>query len=288
MFIVIIDAYSKWPEVKIMNSTTATATISVLRELFSRFGLCEQLVCDNGPQFTSSDFKEFMRSNGIKHITSAPFHPSTKGLAEWFVQTFKQALRAVKDSSSLQKQLDQFLLSYRNAEHSTTHESPSMLFLGHPLRSRLDLPKPDVHNTVENQQASQMQYRGRKALVSKERSFQPGDHVLARDYRGNGNKWIPSVIKNRLGSVSYLVEPNDGNGVLWRRHIEQLKKCHVPANQEELLSNVPQVYPDLVTQNYDHVSDNQVIVDPTSDSHFVIQHDNLLILYVEFIIFLKD
>ena len=96
------------------------------------------------------------------------------------------------------------------------------------------------------------------------------------------------MIKNRLGSVSYSVEPNDGNGVLWRRHIEQLKKCHVPANQEELLSNVPQVYPDLVTQNYDHVSDNQVIVDPTSDSHFVIQHDNLLILYVEFIIFLKD
>ena len=143
-----------------------------------------------------------------------------------------------------------------------------MLFLGHPLRSRLDLLKPDVRTTVENQQASQMQYRGRKALVSKERSFQPGDHVLARDYRGNGNKWIHSVIKNRLGSVSYSVEPNDGNGVLWRRHIEQLKKCHVPANQEELLSNVPQGYPDLVTQNYDHVSDNQVIVDPTSDNEY--------------------
>ena len=68
MFIVIIDAYSKWPEVKIMNSTTATATISVLRELFSRFGLCEQLVSDNGPQFTSSDFKEFMRFQMVLSI----------------------------------------------------------------------------------------------------------------------------------------------------------------------------------------------------------------------------
>ena len=68
MFFLVTDAHSKWPEVNIMSSTTAVRTISVLREMFSRLGIPEQLVSDNGPQFLSDEFKQFMTTNGIKHI----------------------------------------------------------------------------------------------------------------------------------------------------------------------------------------------------------------------------
>ena len=56
-FLLVVDAHSKWPEVFKMANTTALKTISVLRNLFASYGLPEQIVSDNGPQFTSQDFK---------------------------------------------------------------------------------------------------------------------------------------------------------------------------------------------------------------------------------------
>ena len=82
MFFLIIDAYSKWLEIFLMPTTTSTKTIETLRSLIARYGLPEQVVSDNGPQFTSDEFKGFCKSNGIRHITSAPYHPSTNGAIE--------------------------------------------------------------------------------------------------------------------------------------------------------------------------------------------------------------
>lgn len=84
MFLVVIDAHSKWPEVAVMKSTSLDKTIEELRSIFSRFGLQQQLVSDNGPQLVSEEFKAFMEENGIQHIKSAPYHPATNGLAERF------------------------------------------------------------------------------------------------------------------------------------------------------------------------------------------------------------
>ena len=89
-----------------MSSTTSLKTIEELRKLFGRYGLPKQLVTDNGPQFISSEFREFMKSNGIKHIRSAPYHPSSNGQAEWFIQTFKRAMEA---NRHLQIPLQQWL-----------------------------------------------------------------------------------------------------------------------------------------------------------------------------------
>ena len=82
MFFNIVDAHSKWPEVIMMSSTTAQQTIETLRSIFSHFGLPEQLVSDNGWQFTFNEFAEFMKGNKIKHILSFPYHPTSNGLAE--------------------------------------------------------------------------------------------------------------------------------------------------------------------------------------------------------------
>ena len=66
-FLLTMDAHSKWPEVFEMTQTSTWQTIGVLRQLFSRYGLPQQVVSDNGPQFTSEEFATFMRANGIKH-----------------------------------------------------------------------------------------------------------------------------------------------------------------------------------------------------------------------------
>ncbi len=104
-----------------MSSNTSTKTIEVLRTLFSRYGLPEQVVSDNGPQFTSDEFAQFMKSNGVKHIRTALYHPSSNGQAERFVQTFERAMKAgERDEPSLSARLSQFLLTYRSTPHATT------------------------------------------------------------------------------------------------------------------------------------------------------------------------
>ena len=72
MFLIDIDAHSKWVEVVPTDSSTSSKTIDILLTIFARFGLPKQIVSDNAPNFTSDEFKNFMRSNAIKHITSAP------------------------------------------------------------------------------------------------------------------------------------------------------------------------------------------------------------------------
>ena len=126
--LVLTDAHSKWPEVAVMDSTTSTKTITVLREIFARFGLPRQVVSDNGPQFTSSEFQQFISSNLVKHITTAPYHPSSNGAAERMVQTVKQAVRAgLQRGDSLEQSLAAFLLRYRAIYTSCCNRSFSQL-----------------------------------------------------------------------------------------------------------------------------------------------------------------
>ena len=214
MFLVIVDAYSKWPFVIPTQSTTSTATINILQSIFASEGIPLQLVSDNGPQFVSEEFETFLKRNGVKHIKSAPYHPSSNGLAERFVQTFKQGLKAARKGST-QTKLANFLLAYRNAPHSTTGVSPATLFRGHNLRSRLDLIKPQIRATVNNKQADQAATR----KTGEPRKFTVGQAVSVRDYRGK-QKWIPGIVKAQTGPVSYQVQV--GSQMVWRRHVDQL------------------------------------------------------------------
>ena len=90
MFFVIVDAHSKWAKVIEMKSTTAAATITQLRQLFAPYGLPEQVVTNNGPQFSAGEFNSFLKSNGVKHIQCISYHPSSNGAVEHFIQTFKR------------------------------------------------------------------------------------------------------------------------------------------------------------------------------------------------------
>ncbi|XP_062606962.1 uncharacterized protein K02A2.6-like [Saccostrea cucullata] len=216
MFPIVVDAHSKWPEVFKMNKTTSTHTIEVLRTLFARNGLPEHLISDNGPQFIAEEFQQFMKSNGIRHSTSSPYHPRTNGLAERFVQTFKSAMKSAKyDEGSIQKKLCNFLIAYRSTPQSTTGESPAQMFLGRNLTTKLDRAKPSLTRTVD-----QSQERMRSKITTTPRKFNIGDHVLVRDYRKGDHKWISGIIHRITGPISYEVEVSSGN--VWRRHVDQI------------------------------------------------------------------
>lgn len=220
MFLVVVDAYSKWPEVIPVSSTTSSSTNEVLRDLFARLGIPEQIVSDNGTRFVSEEFKAFVRSNGIHHITSAPYHPATNGLAERAVQTFTQALLSMYQSlKPVKEKLATFLIAYRNSPHSTTGLNPAQLLLGRPLRTCLDLVKPNLNRKMVNQQ-HQQSIRAANEKGRQRRQLEVGVSVMSRHYRGD-LKWRSGLIVNKTDPLMYEVQV--APWIIWRRHIDQLK-----------------------------------------------------------------
>lgn len=156
IFLVVIDAYSKFLEVIPMTSTTSSTTISQLRKIFARYGLPVVFVTDNGRQWTSDEFSKFMSNNRIKHSLTAPYHPATNGAAENAVNSLKKCCKIAKESNlDVETAIDRFLFDYRNSQHCTTCESPSKLMFGKRLRTRLYLIRPSIseiwQRNVENQ-----------------------------------------------------------------------------------------------------------------------------------------
>ena len=266
-YLVVVDAYSKFPEVVKMNSTTVRTTITALRDIFSRHGLPEIIVSDNGPQFTAKEFQQFCSNNGILHRTSAAYKPSTNGQAERVVQILKSAIRQAQlTNTDVATVLAKYLLVYRNTPHSTTGESPSMLLMGRRLRTRLDLLTPSVEKHVESRQYSTMVSRTAKRGL---RQFNAGDTVLARNY-GRGEKWVRGIISEVLGSRHYMVKVAGG---LWKRHVDQLLSRPVevtPASNSsefEQHCSVPFETPSNMDQSGDIVPDSTIPstpVPPTS------------------------
>ncbi|KAF2884700.1 hypothetical protein ILUMI_21497 [Ignelater luminosus] len=138
---------NKWPEIFRMPNITTESTIKKLSETFSRWGLPEHIVSDNGPSLVSLQFKKFLEQNGINHITSSLFHSATNGAAENLVRSFKKGLKA---ATFKQQGIDpnliisRYFLNYRSAVHSTTNETPVILMLGKTLGTCFDLIKPDT------------------------------------------------------------------------------------------------------------------------------------------------
>ena len=155
-----------------MSSITASATIQCLRNIFAQFGIPENVVSDNGPTFTSMEFKQFLQRNGVRHITSPPYHPASNGLAERAVQIFKHSIAKLTDRTN---KIARFLFTYRITPQSTTGMSPSELLLRRRLKSALDLMKPNLQHQVEKEQERQNIAHDRRAV---NRTFNIGEKVM--------------------------------------------------------------------------------------------------------------
>ena len=126
-YLVVVDYFSRYPEVMQLTSTTSS---SVIRALKARHGLPETLISDNGPQYTSWEFVNFVKEYNIQHVTSSPHFPRSNGLAERTVQTIKGSLKKSKD-------LYMTLLTYRTTPLSWCSVTPAELLMGRCLRTNL-------------------------------------------------------------------------------------------------------------------------------------------------------
>lgn len=222
-FLILVDAFSKWPEVHLMKNITTETTINKLREIFSTFGLPQILVTDNATTFTSFKFQNFLKVNGIIHKTIAPYNPSTNGQAERFVQTLKKSMKnMVADGDDLNLALQKFLLSYRVSAHQGTGISPSARMFGRKIRTRLDQIHPD-YITQKHYYKINDNNRCRNLKV--------GERVIARNYLGE-NKWCFGTIERVIGKLHYSIRLD--SGIMWKRHINQLRIVETPNSTSDL------------------------------------------------------
>ena len=223
MILVLIDAHSKWIEAIHTPHSTSSCVIEELREKFAQFGIPETIVTDNGTCFTSTEFETFLSDNGIRHLTTAPYHPASNGLAERAVQIVKKGLKKNK-KGSFRTRLSRTLFSYRLTPQTTTSVSPAELLLNRRPRSKLDLLRPSLAERVERRQQLQKEHYDNR---SKERVFSVGTKVWVCNVQ-RGNRWLPGTILSKRGSVTYLVELEIGRVRMC--HADQMRVRTVQAD----------------------------------------------------------
>ena len=205
--------------------------ISFLSTLWSREGYCDELVSDNGPQFTSAKFEKYLSGRGIQHRKSSLYWPRGNAAVERFNRTLKTWLLEAAQQPSRTSQVfaahvKRRLALYRAAPHCTTGMSPSESL--HSRRMRLDLPvmsadsapDADLRARVQTQQRRNARNYNRRRGV-REPSIQPGDMVRVRrpghtpknmSRFGPAQKWSVAPAMQR----SYCPTERDGTRLTWR------------------------------------------------------------------------
>lgn len=230
LYLIVVDAHSKWLEIVPVSSTSSQVTVNALRRIFITHGLPRTIVSDNATTFTGDVFQVFCKENGIRHLTTAPYHPATNGLAERAVQTFKNAMKKMIADGKRDHllNLQKFLFTYRNTPHPTTSRTPSELLMGRRVRTKFDLLRPCVATPALKAQAAQ---KAAHDVHVRDAHLSEGQQVLARDFTAASSKWQPGKLVNQR-LASFDVELADGGVV--RRHAEQLIPAtpHPPAAAE--------------------------------------------------------
>ncbi|KAL5515496.1 hypothetical protein EMCRGX_G000670 [Ephydatia muelleri] len=186
------------------------------------------------PTFSSSEFEEFVKRNGFRHIRVAPYHPASNGAAERAVQTLKEYLS--KTRGDLETRLSRFLFQYRLTPHTSTGLSPAELLFGRRPKSHLDFIHPDLSARVTLQQERQHLASESGASI---RAFLSGDKVYVRNFSPSTSssvKWLPGVVTSLAGPRSVRVALEDGTVV--RRHFDHVKFRVLPPPHPDQSSTV--------------------------------------------------
>lgn len=191
--LVVIDAYSRFPEVEIVTSTSAKSTIPKLEGIFARHGIPEILISDDGPPFSSSDIRDFMSENGPVHRRITPLWPQANAQAETFMKPLTKAIHsAVIEKKPRRKELNRFLLNYRATPHSTTQLAPAQMLFNRSINTKL--PQFTTENSSATHQElvhrdafdkGKMKENTDRAKRAKTSEIIMGDTVLVKQHKQN-------------------------------------------------------------------------------------------------------
>ena len=132
--LVLVDYLSKWTE---LESVTDIYTDSVIN-IYLREGLPENIVTDNGVQFTSHKMKDFLIKHNIKHSKSALYHPQGNGLVERMNRTIKEGIQIAKlEEKYAILATKERLLAYHTTRDSITDRTPFELMRGRLGRTNM-------------------------------------------------------------------------------------------------------------------------------------------------------
>ena len=188
--IALIDLHSKFVQFKLTKTITSSDVISFLQKSFSQFGYCLKLTTDNGVQFVSSQFVDFLRSHGIIHIRAAVFNPQANGAIERVNRNLKKVLtNCQKEKLALHKiseSLETYVFNYNNTPHGTTSCTPSQLLFKFRPRTRLEvaskLSEPEESSLKEEVQSKvrkRIEYANFRRRPCFQCRFQVGDWIQA-------------------------------------------------------------------------------------------------------------
>ncbi len=212
-FLILVDAKSKWPEIRILSrAPTTESTIALLNDIFSTHGFPRHMVSDNATIFSNDAFKTYCTNNGIFQSYTAPGHPATNGLAERYVQILKSKLSKMEDSPEpIASKVKTILLQFR-ATPLQEGKSPAELYLNRKIRIRMDAIKPykPPRNSV---------------IPVRIRELRESQRVQARMYQNDGSKWCLGTVVRRLGRLHYVIRLD--NGHTFKRHIDQLRPSEI-------------------------------------------------------------
>lgn len=242
--IVVVDYHSKWPEVALCSSVTSGVVIRVLTSLFAREGIPTQLVSDNGPQFVSHEFEQFLEQNGITHVKSSLYYPRANGEVERFNRVLKSCIQnaMIEGKRSLKEKILELLMAYRSTPHQTTGLSPSELLHGRKMRTKLDvqgrMPVQMEKNKLKvvKEKVKQKQTKSEVYTDEKRKARTPrfcvGDKVKVRKQRhvqkGERKFGEPRKIIKQKGKATYELDDH----TIWNAF--HLSPCTVDTkNQEE-------------------------------------------------------
>ena len=194
-YIVIVDYYTKYPEITQLKNTNSESIINALKEQFCRHGIPRYVVSDNGPQFSSREYHAFAIEFNFTPVYTSPYHPKSNGQVERYVRTIKSM---INKSCEENQDIQLALLNYRNTTIPHLQASPAQLLMSRNLRSKIPTRntnlKPQVQNSkqecIKAEQQRQKYYHDKR--VGKEhKKIQIGDNVR---YRTHKNTWAEGQV----------------------------------------------------------------------------------------------
>lgn len=223
-YLLTIDYYSRFFEVDYLPDTRSATVIQKMQVHMSRNGICDILVSDNGPQFSSLEFEQFAKSWSFEHKTSSPLYPKGNSLSEKGVGIAKKLMRKAKDSD--QSPYIAFL-EYRNTPLDCGYSPAQLLFSRRtksvlPITNKALQPKLiNKQHLTERVQSSKIQQKNNYDKTS--RSLKPlcvNDPVRVQF----GKTWKSAKVIKKHENRSYSVQTS--NGSIYRRNRKFLHKTN--------------------------------------------------------------